>query len=159
MTQDQFTKFCKKVQTYNSYKESNGWLLEIFSDQDNWTENLRGQIYLTVVAPRNHKGFHVHAKAMYHFTSLRGRVKSVIYTTRDHKREVEMGEGIFQSLKVYPGEAHCLVNNSDEEAYVLTYRYPAWTPDDPDILTVPPSEIQTLEAWEKIEIFRRYAKP
>lgn len=154
-----FVKLCKLVKTYNSYKESNGWLLEILSDKDQWTENLRGQVYLTVVASHNHKGFHVHAKAMYHFTCLRGKIKSIIYSTREQKREIEMGEGDFKSIKVYPGEAHCMVNSSDEEAYLLTYRYPAWVPEDPDILTISPAEINTEEAWDKIEHFKRVVKP
>lgn len=158
MDEAKYVKPAKRVQTYNSYKESNGWLLEVFSDKDGWTENMRGQIYLTVVAPHNHKGFHVHAKAMYQFTCLRGKIKSIIYTTRDQKREIEMGEGDYKSIKVFPGEAHCMVNSSNEEAYMLTYRFPAWTSEDPDILTIAPAEINTPEAWEKIEYFKRVVK-
>lgn len=152
---NRYIKACKKVKTYNSYKESNGWLLEIMSDKDGWTSGLKGQIYLTVVAPHNHKGFHVHARAMYHFTCVKGRIKSIIYASPTDKREVDMGDGDPKTIKVFPGEAHSMVNNSDEEAYLLTYRDPAWTPDDPDILTIPPLEINTPEAWEKISYFNR----
>lgn len=155
---DKFTKPCKKIQTYNSYQQSNGWLLEIMSDQDRWTEHLKGQIYLTVVAPHNQKGFHIHARAMYHFTCLRGRVKSIIYSKPVQKRVMEMGDGNFQTIKVFPGEAHCMINDSDDEAYLLTYRYPAWTADDPDILTISPSEIETPQAWEKIDYFNKFIK-
>lgn len=152
---DKLVKDCKRVETYNSYKDANGWLLEMMSDQDGWTENLKGQIYMSVVAPRNHKGFHVHARAMYHFVCVRGNVRSVIYTSLDEKREIEMGENSFKAIKVFPGEAHCLINDSDETAYILTYRDPAWTEEDPDILTVSPSEINTREAWDKIDYFNR----
>lgn len=161
MIQENLTEYvrpCKKVNTYNSYKSPNGWLLEIVSDKDKWTENLVGQVYLTVVGPHNHKGFHIHAVAMYHFTCLKGQIRSIIYSDRAEKREIQMGDGDYKTIKVFPGEAHCMVNDTDEDAYVLTYRYPTWTEDNPDILTISPSEIDTAQAWEKIEYFRKVVK-
>ena len=153
-----YVKFCKLLKTYNSDGKQNGWLLEMMSEGDGWTENLRGQIYLTLAAPKNYKGYHTHAEAMNHFACLKGKIKLVIYTNRKKKREVEMGDREFKIMKVFPGEAHCMINDGTEEARVLTYRYPQWSEENQDILTISPSEILTSEAWKKIESFKKSVK-
>lgn len=153
-----FIKPCKKVETVNTKNEKNGWLLEIVSDKDNWTENIKGQCYLTVVAPNNYKGFHIHAATLYHFVCVKGKIKSIIYAAKENKREITMGEGDFKAIKVFPGEAHCLLNEHSEPAYILGFRYPAWTKENPDQLTVAPEDIDKEESWIKIRRFNQLAR-
>ncbi|MEK7659268.1 MAG: hypothetical protein AAB338_01270 [Patescibacteria group bacterium] len=147
-------KPCKKVETFDSNKKPNGWLLEIISDRDAFTENLTGQVYLTTIKPGEEKGFHVHAGAKYFVTCLKGRIKSVIYTDRFNKQEIQSGDGNFKTYELPLGSAHLLSNKGDkEEAYVLIYRFPSWSPDFKEQLDISPEEIDTEETWRKINSF------
>ena len=146
-------KPCKKVDTKHTDGVPNGWLLELQSDRDGFTKNLKGSFYLTVLAPGVVKGYHIHAVAEYHVTCLKGRVRSTVYRSIDEKQEIEMGEGDFKTIKYPPGCAHLISNIGEGEAYVIIYRYPAWSPDLPEQLDVAPEDIEKPETWEKIQNF------
>ncbi|MEK7582824.1 MAG: cupin domain-containing protein [Patescibacteria group bacterium] len=146
-------KPCKKVVTKHLDGTPNGWLLEVQSDRDGFTEVLEGSFYLTVIDPGTVKGYHIHAVATYHVTCLKGRIRSTVYRSRAEKEIVEYGEGDFKTIKYPPGCAHLIENISAEPAYVLIYRYPAWSPDLPEQLDVAPEEIEQEITWEKIQKF------
>lgn len=146
-------KPCKKVDTKHTDGKPNGWLLELQSDRDGFTDHLKGSFYLTVLAPGVVKGYHIHAVAEYHVTCVKGRVRSTVYKSRTERQEVEHGEGSFQTIKYAPGCAHLISNIGEGEAYVIIYRYPAWSPDLPEQLDIAPEEIATEAAWEKIQNF------
>jgi dTDP-4-dehydrorhamnose 3,5-epimerase-like enzyme len=146
-------KPCKKVATKHTDGTSNGWLLEVQSDRDGFTEELKGQFYLTVADPGSVKGYHIHAVATYHVTCLKGRIRSTVYKDKNSKQAVEMGDGDFKTIKYAPGGAHLIENIGNEPAYILIYRYPSWSLDLPEQLDVPPEEIETDAAWEKIDAF------
>ena len=146
-------KPCKQIITRESGKGENGWLLEIVSEHDAFTENLHGQVYLTTIDVGKQKGFHVHAEAFYHVTCVRGKMKSVIHKDRDTKTEVFMGEDDFKTIKIRPGLAHLMVNVGEVPAYVVVYRFPAWHPDIREQLDILPEEVDTEVAWRKIQDF------
>lgn len=146
-------KPCKKVTTKHLDGTPNGWLLEIQSDHDGFTENLVGSMYISVIEPGAVKGYHIHAVATYHITCLKGRMRSTVYRDRTHYERVEMGNDDFKTIKYPPGCAHLIENIGAEPVYALIYRYPAWSPDLPEQLDIPPERIETPEAWEEIEAF------
>ncbi|OGN30027.1 MAG: hypothetical protein A3A33_01740 [Candidatus Yanofskybacteria bacterium RIFCSPLOWO2_01_FULL_49_25] len=155
-------KPCKKVDTFHTDKTSNGWLLEIQSENDGFADALKGQFYLSVLAPGVVKGYHIHAVAHYHVTCIRGRIRSTVYRDRTHKETIEMGDlprgetdGDFKTIKYDPGYAHLLTNIGEGEAYVIIYRYPAWSLELKEQLDISPEEIETEEAWKKIDAFVR----
>lgn len=159
MEQDIITiKPCKKIITKHLDGVPNGWLLEVLSDRDGFAEDLKGQVYLTVVEPGVLKGYHVHAVARYHVTCLSGRIRSTVYRSRTEKQEVEYGEGDFKTIKYPPGCAHLIENIGADPAHVLIYRYPAWSLDLPEQLDIPPEEIEIPETWIKIENFVKQFK-
>src|SRR3989344_7249249 len=108
-------KPCKKVETFHTDGTPNGWLLEIQSDRDGFTEKLHGQFYLTVVDPGVVKGYHIHAVATYHVTCLKGKIRSTVYKDRTHMEVVEFGDGDFKTIKYPPGCAHLIENIGDGE--------------------------------------------
>ena len=146
-------KPCKKVETKHTDSTSNGWLLEVQSDRDGFTDKLIGNVYLTVLAPKSVKGYHIHAVASYHVTCVKGSVRSTVYKSRTEHETVTMGDGDFKTIKYPPGCAHLIENLGDEQAYVIIYRYPAWSPDLPEQLDIAPEEIEKEETWEKIKTF------
>ena len=146
-------KPCKKVDTFHTDGTPNGWLLEVQSDRDGFTDKLVGSFYLTVCDPGVVKGYHIHAVATYHVTCLKGRVRSTVYKSRTEKESIEMGNDDFKTIKYAPGCAHLIENISNEPAYVLIYRYPGWSLDLPEQLDVAPEDIDREETWEKIQAF------
>ena len=147
------TKPCKKIATKHTDGTSNGWILELQSDKDGFTDKLVGSLYLTVCDPGVVKGYHIHALATYHVTCIKGKIRSTVYRSRTEKEVVEYGDRDFKTIKYAPGYAHLIKNIGDEPAYVLIYRYPAWSPDLPEQLDIAPEEIEKEETWEKIQKF------
>lgn len=124
-------KPCKKVTTKGRSGQPNGFLVEVVSSKDNWTENIQGQVYMTTVLPGVFKGFHIHQKKVDHFTCLKGNVFIVTYENGEYK-EYRSGEDGFYTVKIPPTVPHGLYNYGEEEAYVVNYCWPPYDPADPD---------------------------
>lgn len=147
-------KPCKKIITFNpKTKKSNGWLLEIVSDADRFTKHLRGQVYLTIATPGSFKGYHMHAGADYFVTCLKGVVKQIIYKSINERQEVKMGDGNFKTTYLPRCRPHAIQNIGKELAYVLVYRYPAWSPDIKEQFDIPKNCIEDPETWKGIRLF------
>lgn len=146
-------KPCKKVETFDSKKEPNGWLLELISDRNGFAKEFRGQVYLTVARPGQFKGFHLHAAADYFVTCIKGKIKHIIYTGPGKRHEIEMGDGDFKTVFLPKGFPHGLENIGTVDAYVIIYRYPSWSSDFKEQLDITSQDIETKEAWYKINSF------
>lgn len=151
-------KPCKKIITKRLDGIPNGWVLELQSDRDGFTEKLDGSFYLTVINPGAVKGYHIHAVAVYHVTCIKGKVRSTVYKNRREKQEVEMGDNNFKTIKYPPGCAHLIENMLEKPSYVLIYRYPSWSPDLKEQLDISPEEIETEATWKKIDEFVKQFK-
>lgn len=147
-------KSCKKVETKDPIDQSiNGWLLEIASDKDGFNEYLNGQVYMTTINSGVKKGYHIHIGADYFVTCIRGRIKSTIYLNKDQKKEFYSGDDDFKTYRLPLGSAHLMENVGDNQAYVIIYRYPSWSPDFKEQLDIEPDDIETDKAWKKIKKF------
>lgn len=145
-------KKCKRIDTRDTNNDANGWLLEIISDKEGFCESFNGQAYVVNVAVGKQKGFHIHTKAVYYAACVYGRVRSVFYNGPSTKTEIEMGDNDWKVVKIMPGTAHLLQNIGTEPAYVLAYRHPSWNPDDKEMITVPPEDIEKEELWKEIRL-------
>lgn len=146
-------KKCKKIDTRDARGTSNGWVLELVSDRDGFTKYLKGQVYLTVAKSGLFKGYHVHALADYYVTCIKGRVRDIIYTGPWKRRETEMGDDDFKTVFIPKGLPHALENIWKEDAYILIYRYPAWSSDVKEQLDIAPADIKKKESWKRIRTF------
>ena len=146
-------KPCKKIETFDADKNSNGWVLELVSDKDKFTKHIKGQLYLTVAAPGSFKGFHIHALADYFITCITGEITDIVYYNKDTKREIKAGDGNFKTVFVPKGCPHGNKNAGNKPAYVLVFRYPAWDPNIKEQLDIDPEEIETKKSWLKIKKF------
>lgn len=124
----------RKIETRDRKGRPNGFLVPIYNVHDGFVPDERRpqQAYLTVVAPRSAKGPHLHERRWGLLTCIKGNVKIVLRTAEGY-RELNSGEGHdFATIEVPAGTAMALVNDGDEDAYVLNLPSPAWTTEDPD---------------------------
>ena len=121
------TKVCKKVNTTGHKNIKNGWILELNSDRDKWTEFIKGQVYLTVVNPKKQKGFHLHKLKINHITCIKGRVTVGVFNGKK-VQEFNIGEDNFLSIKIPPKKPFAIFNRGRIDAYVINYSYPSYNP-------------------------------
>lgn len=148
-------KKAKKVDTLDAHGKPNGFLLELVSDLDNFTTHIKGQLYVSVANPGEIKGFHMHALADYYVICVKGTIKEIVYRDKNSRAEIIMGDGDFKMVEVPRGYPHAVQNIGGVPAYVMIYRHPAWDPNVKEQLDISPEDIETDEAWEKIEAFKK----
>jgi dTDP-4-dehydrorhamnose 3,5-epimerase len=123
-----------KIVTKNKDGKSNGWLVPIFNIHDGLIDTAQQprQVYLTVIAPGEVKGPHLHMKRWGLFTCIRGNAKIVIRTEKGYEEYLTGEDHKFTTVQVPAGVAAALQNIGEEEAYMLNMPSPAWRIDDQD---------------------------
>ena len=86
------------------------------------------QVYLTVIAPREKKGPHLHFIRTGFFTCIKGDVRIVLKTPSGYEEYRSGPDHAYRSVEVPNGVPALLINLGDEEAFVLNMPSPAWTP-------------------------------
>ena len=120
-------KVAKKILTYDHRSKENGWILELNSDKDGWTEFIKGQVYLTVVKPKKQKGFHLHKLKTNHLTCIKGLVTIGVFDGKSIQ-SFEIGEDNLKTIKIQPNLPLSIYNRGKENAYIVNYCYPAYEP-------------------------------
>jgi dTDP-4-dehydrorhamnose 3,5-epimerase-like enzyme len=153
-------KSARKINTKDPDGTLNGFLLELVSELDGFTKHIKGQMYMTMAEPNSIKGYHMHALADYYVIVIKGNVRYVAYKDKNTKQELILDDKKPQLVHLPKGHPHALFNDSSEPAYVLMYRYPAWdekaykTGND-EQYDIDPKNIETNEAWQDIEDFKK----
>ena len=123
-----------KIETRNRNEQPNGFLVPIFNVNDKFVEDAQHpkQVYLTTVTPHEVKGPHLHMKRWQLYTCIKGNVKFVT-RVQDRYEEYFSGEDHgFATVQVPAGIPSAIINEGDEEAYVINMPSPAWHIDDQD---------------------------
>jgi dTDP-4-dehydrorhamnose 3,5-epimerase len=120
--------------TKNKEGRSNGWLVPIFNVYDGLVDAAQHprQVYLTVIAPREVKGPHLHLKRWGLFTCIRGNAKIVVRTENGYEEYLTGEDYEFATIQVPAGIPAALQNIGEVEAYMLNMPSPAWHIDDQD---------------------------
>jgi dTDP-4-dehydrorhamnose 3,5-epimerase len=124
----------KKFPTKNNSGVPNGFVVPIINVHDHFVadEQWPKQVYLTVAAPKEIKGPHLHYKRWGLFTCIKGDIKIVVKIDGKYL-EYFSGENYeFQTVQVPAGIPAALVNIGDVDAYILNMPSPSWHPDDLD---------------------------
>ncbi len=119
-----------KIITKDHVNEPTGYLVPIYNIHDSFFPpgEEPKQVYLTVIAPRQIKGPHLHYVRTGCFTCIKGNARfilntlsgyEIIYSGEDHK---------YRSVIVPKRIPAALQNIGDEDAFVLNMPNPAWTP-------------------------------
>ena len=129
-----FVQHHTKIITKNKEGRPNGWLVPIFNVHDGLIAPAQHprQVYLTVIAPREVKGPHLHLKRWGLFTCIRGNAKIVVRTERGYEEYLTGEDYEFATIQVPAGVSAALQNIGDKEAYMLNMPSPAWHIDDQD---------------------------
>lgn len=125
------TKTNPKFITKDSTGEPNGYLVPIYNIHDGFFPPGKEpqQVYLTVIAPRQIKGPHLHYIRTGCFTCIKGNARFVLKTSAGYE-VVYSGEAHeYRTVIVPTGVPAALQNLEDDESFVLNMPNPAWTPD------------------------------
>jgi len=125
------TQSHKKIGTKNKDGIPNGFLVPIYNLHDGFFSKGKEpqQVYLTVVAPAEIKGPHLHFIRTGFFTCIRGDVRIVLKLPDGSFQEYYTGDAHeFRSIEVPTGVPAALQNLGAEDAYILNMPNPAWTP-------------------------------
>ena len=112
----------KKVLTRTAVGEENGFLIELYKDED------KTVAYLTAAKPGAFKGYHLHRVRAARYVCLRGKMRIILY--KDKQREEHILDATQPSrLFIPPNVATGLENIGEEEAWLINYPDPAYDPN------------------------------
>ncbi len=120
--------------TQNPKGKPNGWLVPIFNVHESPIEEAQfpQQVYLTVIAPGEIKGPHLHYSRWGLFTCIKGDARIVVREEGRYEAYLTGESHGFATVQVPAGIPAALQNIGEEEAYMLNMPSPAWQPDAPD---------------------------
>lgn len=120
-----------KFHTKNSQGKINGFLVPIYNIHDGFFPAGKEpqQVYLTVIAPGEIKGPHLHFIRTGCFTCIKGNARFVLKTDEGYQVFMSGEDHEYLSVIVPTGVPAALQNLGDGDAYVLNMPQPAWTPD------------------------------
>ncbi len=124
----------RKIQTRNIDGKENGFLVPIFNIHDGNInpDQFPQQVYLTVCAPGESKGPHLHMKRWGLFTCIKGNGKIVVKTADGYKEFFTGEDHNYSTIQVPAGNPAVLINIGREDAFFLNMPSPAWHIDDQD---------------------------
>lgn len=125
----------KRIATKDKDRKPNGFLVPIYNVHERFFAPGKEpqQVYLTVVAPGDVKGPHLHFIRTGFFTCIKGQVRFVLKLADGTYQSFKSGDGHdFLSIEVPTGVPAAIQNIGTEDAYILNMPTPAWTPDMKD---------------------------
>jgi len=116
--------------TKNETGEPNGYLIPIYNINENFFEKNQEpqQVYLTVIAPKMHKGPHLHFIRTGCFTCIKGNARFILKTIKGYEVHFSGEDHDYLSLIVPKGTPAIIQNIGSEDAFILNMPSPAWTP-------------------------------
>jgi dTDP-4-dehydrorhamnose 3,5-epimerase len=123
-----------KIVTKNKEGLPNGWLVPIYNIHDGLIDPAQHpqQFYLTVIAPGEVKGPHLHLKRWGLFTCIRGNAKIIVRPENGYEEYLTGEDHEFATIQVPAGIPAALQNIGRGEAFVLNMPSPAWHIEDQD---------------------------
>ena len=122
------TQEAKKVKTFDAQGRENGWLMELYKDQETGQKT---EAYLTAALPGAFKGYHLHRVRAARYVALKGKMKITTYVQEDGKwvkSETVLEAGVPTRMFIPKNVATGLENIGSEEAWLINYPDPAYDP-------------------------------
>lgn len=116
----------KKVITKDHNGIENGFLIELYKEEDKTTH------YLTAAKPGAFKGYHLHRVRGAQYCVVKGKMRIILYVRKGGNwvREEHFLDGDKPSrLFIPPNIATGLENIGDEEAWLINFPDPAYDPN------------------------------
>lgn len=120
-------EIAKKVTTYTTDREENGFLIELFKDKETGQKT---EVYLTAAKPGAFKGYHLHRVRAARYVAIKGKMKITLYKPGDPSSYEEHILDSQNPIRLFiPKDiATGLENIGDEEAWLINYPDPAYDP-------------------------------
>jgi dTDP-4-dehydrorhamnose 3,5-epimerase len=112
----------RQVITKDEHGRENGWLMELQKDGDKTLS------YLTAIAPRGFKGYHLHRIREANYVCIKGKVKVVLYRWYGSWTSSYVILSAGDKLNIPTDIPTGLFNMGNEEAWVINYPSPAYDP-------------------------------
>lgn len=116
------SEIAKKVVTFDADKKENGFLIELYND------NNKTIAYLTAAKPGAFKGYHLHRVRAARYVCIRGKMRIILYKNKQREEHI-LDADIPTRLFIPPNIATGLENIGDEEAWLINYPDPAYDPN------------------------------
>ena len=119
-----------RIPTKDGAGEPNGWVSPLWSAAYPLPDGYRpDQVYITVIAPGARKGPHLHKVRTGLFTCIVGEAHLIARLSDGVYSRVSL---VGQLVRVEPGIAAQLVNDTDSEAIIVNMPSPSWQEHAPD---------------------------
>lgn len=124
------SKTNNKFITKDHNNQPNGYLVPLYNIHDGFFPPGKEpqQVYLTVIAPNQIKGPHLHFIRTGCFTCIKGNARFVLKTPTGYQVFYSGENYEYRSVIVPTGIPAALHNLGNKDAYVLNMPNPAWTP-------------------------------
>lgn len=115
----------KKVVTFDHNSAENGFLTELYKDDE------KTVVYLSATKSGSFKGYHLHRVRSAYYVCLRGKMKIILYqpgfpeSREEHILDAELPQRLFIPNNIATG----LLNIGDEEAWLINYPNPPYDPN------------------------------
>lgn len=125
-----------EIEELKKFSDERGFLVEFVKNNELGEDDKSfGQIYVTTINPGHVRGNHYHDKKNEYYAITSGSVLLVvedIATKERAERTVDASGGKVFRIRVGPGFAHAIKNNSDEVITLTAYASKPYNPTDPD---------------------------
>ncbi len=116
----------KKVTTYDSSQNENGFLVELFKSYD----GSKTEAYLTAAKPGAFKGYHLHRVRAARYVCIKGKMKITLYVPGTMEKEEHILDASNPQRLFIPKDiATGLENIGDEEGWLINYPDPPYDPE------------------------------
>lgn len=116
------TETAKKVTTYDLEKKENGFLIELFKNED------KTDVYLSCAKPGAFKGYHLHRVRAARYVCLKGKMKIILYVNGKREEHILSADNLTR-LYIPANVPTGLENIGDEDGWLINYPDPAYDPN------------------------------
>jgi len=116
------TETAKKVTTYDLDKEENGFLVELFKNED------KTEVYLSCAKPGAFKGYHLHRVRAARYMCLKGTMKIILYVNGKREEHILSADNLTR-LYIPANVPTGLENIGEEDGWLINYPDPAYDPN------------------------------
>ncbi len=116
------TEVAKKITTYDLSKQENGFLIELFKNDD------KTEVYLSCAKPGAFKGYHLHRIRAARYVCLKGKMKIILYVNGKREEHI-LSEDNLTRLFIPANVPTGLENIGNKDAWLINYPDPAYDPN------------------------------
>ena len=116
------TETAKKVTTYDLSKKDNGFLIELFKNEN------KTDVYLSCAKPGAFKGYHLHRVRAARYVCLKGKMKIILYVNGVREEHILSADNLTR-LYIPNNVPTGLENIGDEDGWLINYPDPAYDPE------------------------------